>query len=38
MTPFVKSFVTHTIKGMLTSLKGCGTPGRIEIHMEEGKD
>jgi molybdopterin-guanine dinucleotide biosynthesis protein B len=37
MTPFVKSFVTHTIKGMLTSLKGCATPRRIEIHIEEGK-
>jgi molybdopterin-guanine dinucleotide biosynthesis protein B len=38
MTPFVKSFVTHTIKGMLTSLKGCENPERIEIHIEEGKD
>jgi len=38
MTPFVKSFVTSTIKGMLTSLKGCGTPRRIEVHIEEGKN
>jgi molybdopterin-guanine dinucleotide biosynthesis protein B len=38
MTPFVKSFVTHTIKGMLSSLKGCEKPDRIEIHIEEGKD
>jgi molybdopterin-guanine dinucleotide biosynthesis protein B len=37
MTPFVRSFVTSTIKGMLTSLKGCATPRRIEIHIEEGK-
>jgi molybdopterin-guanine dinucleotide biosynthesis protein B len=38
MTPFVKSFVTQTIKGMLSSLKGCEKPDRIEIHIEEGKD
>ena len=38
MTPFVKSFVTHTIKGMLSSLKGCEKPDRIEIHIEEGKN
>jgi molybdopterin-guanine dinucleotide biosynthesis protein B len=38
MTPFVKNFVTGTIKGMLTSLKGCGTPGLVEIHIEEGKN
>ena len=38
MTPFVKSFVSSTIKGMLTSLKDCGTPRQIEIHIEEGKD
>jgi molybdopterin-guanine dinucleotide biosynthesis protein B len=38
MTPFVKSFVTRTIKGMLSSLKGCGTPRQIEIQIEEGKN
>jgi molybdopterin-guanine dinucleotide biosynthesis protein B len=38
MTPFVKSFVTSTIRGMLTSLKGCRTPGLIEIYIAEGKD
>ena len=38
MTPFVKSFVTSTIKGMLSSLKGCGTAKQIEIFVEdEGK-
>jgi len=38
MTPFVKSFVTSTIKGMLSSLKGCGTAKEIEIRVEgEGK-
>jgi molybdopterin-guanine dinucleotide biosynthesis protein B len=38
MTPFVKSFVTRAIKGMLSSLKGCDHSERIEIHIEEGKD
>lgn len=37
MTPFVKSFATSTIKGMLSSLKGCGTAKQIEIRIE-GKD
>ena len=37
MTPFVKSFVTSTIKGMLSSLKGCATAKQIEICVE-GKD
>jgi molybdopterin-guanine dinucleotide biosynthesis protein B len=38
MTPFVKNFVTSTIKGMLSSLKGCGTAKQIEIYVEgEGK-
>jgi molybdopterin-guanine dinucleotide biosynthesis protein B len=35
MTPFVKSFVTHTIKGMLTSLKGCEGPQHIEIRIKD---
>jgi molybdopterin-guanine dinucleotide biosynthesis protein B len=37
MTPFVKNFVTRTIKGMLSSLKGCATAKQIEICVE-GKD
>jgi len=38
MTPFVKNFVAHTIKGMLFSLKGCGNAKEIEIRVEgEGK-
>ena len=36
MTPFVKSFLTSTIKGMLTSLKGCGTAKHIEIRVDDG--
>jgi molybdopterin-guanine dinucleotide biosynthesis protein B len=34
MTPFVRSFVTGTIKGMLSSLKGCGTAKQIEIRID----
>jgi molybdopterin-guanine dinucleotide biosynthesis protein B len=37
MTPFVKNFVTSTIKGMLSSLKGCATAKQIEIRVD-GKD
>jgi molybdopterin-guanine dinucleotide biosynthesis protein B len=37
MTPFVKSFVISTIKGMLSSLKGCGTAREIEIRIESGE-
>jgi len=35
MTPFVKDFLTKTIKGMVSSLRGCETPEQIEIHIEE---
>ena len=35
LSPFVKSFLVHTIKGMLSSLKGCDTTKRIEIHIED---
>jgi molybdopterin-guanine dinucleotide biosynthesis protein B len=37
MTPFVKNFVTSTIKGMLSSLKGCASAKQIEIRVE-GKE
>jgi molybdopterin-guanine dinucleotide biosynthesis adapter protein len=37
MTPFVERFVTGTIKGMLSSLKGCETAKRIEFRIE-GED
>lgn len=36
LSPFVKSFLVHTIKGMLSSLKGCEKARRIEIHIEGG--
>ena len=35
MSPFVKDFLTKTIKGMVSSLRGCETPEQIEIHIEE---
>ncbi len=35
MTPFVRDFLTKTIKGMLSALKGCQTSGRIEIRIED---
>jgi len=34
MTPFVREFVTRTIKGMLSALRGCEKSKRIEIHIE----
>jgi molybdopterin-guanine dinucleotide biosynthesis protein B len=38
MTPFVRDFLTKTIKGMLSALKDCETPEYIEIRIEgEGK-
>jgi len=36
MTPFVKDFLTKTVKGMLSSLKGCKTSQRIDIRIEDG--
>jgi molybdopterin-guanine dinucleotide biosynthesis protein B len=35
LTPFVRDFLSKTIKGMLSALKGCETSQRIEIHMED---
>jgi molybdopterin-guanine dinucleotide biosynthesis protein B len=37
MTPFVRDFLSKTIKGMLSALRGCETPQQIEIHIEEGE-
>jgi molybdopterin-guanine dinucleotide biosynthesis protein B len=34
MTPFVRDFVTGTIKGMLSALKGCQAPGQVEIRID----
>jgi molybdopterin-guanine dinucleotide biosynthesis protein B len=38
MTLFVRGFVASTVKGMLTSLRGCDHPRQIEIRIEEGED
>jgi len=35
MTPFVREFLTKTIKGMLSALKGCEKSKRIEIYIKE---
>jgi molybdopterin-guanine dinucleotide biosynthesis protein B len=34
---FVRGFLSHAIKGMIVSLKGCGTAKSIEIRIEEGE-
>ena len=34
LNPFVKGFLTHTLQGMLTSLKGCDAPSTLDLHME----
>jgi molybdopterin-guanine dinucleotide biosynthesis protein B len=34
MTPFVRDFLSKTIKGMLSALKGCEPPESIEIRIE----
>ena len=36
LTPFVRNVLTKTIKGMLSSLKGCKTSQRIDICIEDG--
>jgi len=35
LKPFVRDFLTHAIKGMLTSLKGCDKAKHIEIRIED---
>ena len=34
LSPFVTDFMTKTIKGMLSALKGCDPTGRVEIRIE----
>ena len=34
MTPFVKDFLTKTVRGMLSALRGCEKSKRIEIYIE----
>jgi molybdopterin-guanine dinucleotide biosynthesis protein B len=35
LSPFVRDFLTKTIHGMLSALKGCEPSQRIEIHIED---
>jgi molybdopterin-guanine dinucleotide biosynthesis protein B len=35
LSPFVRDILTKTIKGMLSSLKGCERPERIEMRIED---
>ena len=35
MTPFVRDFLTKTIKGMLSALKDCEKTERVEIYIGE---
>jgi len=37
LSPFVRDILTKTIKGMLSSLKGCDNPKKIEINIEENE-
>jgi molybdopterin-guanine dinucleotide biosynthesis protein B len=37
LNPFVKGFLLNTVKGMLSSLKGCDKANRIQICIEEGE-
>ena len=34
LNPFVKGFLTRTIKGMVVSLKGCDRASTIDLHLE----
>jgi molybdopterin-guanine dinucleotide biosynthesis protein B len=35
LNPFVKGFLANTVKGMLSSLKGCDTAKHVEIRIED---
>jgi molybdopterin-guanine dinucleotide biosynthesis protein B len=35
LKPFIRDFLLRSIKGMVSSLKGCGTAKQIDIHIEE---
>ena len=37
LSPFIKDILTKTILGMLSSLKGCDNPKKIEINIEENE-
>ncbi|OGP96349.1 MAG: molybdopterin-guanine dinucleotide biosynthesis protein B [Deltaproteobacteria bacterium RBG_16_47_11] len=35
LKPFIRDFLSGSIKGMVSSLKGCEKPKKIEIHIED---
>jgi molybdopterin-guanine dinucleotide biosynthesis protein B len=35
MKPFVRDFLANSVTGMVTSLRGCDSPNRIEIRIDE---
>ena len=35
LTPFVRDFITKTLQGMVSVLKGCSSPKEIELRVEE---
>jgi molybdopterin-guanine dinucleotide biosynthesis protein B len=37
LSPFVRDFLTKTIRGMLSALKSCDSPEQIEIRIEGGE-
>jgi molybdopterin-guanine dinucleotide biosynthesis protein B len=37
LKPFIRDFLSRSIKGMVSSLKGCDTAKSIEIRIEEGE-
>ena len=36
LTPFVAAFIHRTVTGMVSALKGCASPGEIEISIGDG--
>ena len=36
LKPFIRDFLSGSIKGMVSSLKGCEKPKKIEIRMGDG--
>ena len=35
LSPFVKGFLAGTVKGMVSGMKGCADPKKIEIHIDD---
>jgi molybdopterin-guanine dinucleotide biosynthesis adapter protein len=37
LNPFVRVFLARAVRGMITSLKGCASPGAIDVHVGPGE-